>query len=266
MTSISKAKMNCLFVGLLLMVGQHLCGQQADSLRSDSTNVTTPIKVQRLNKSYHFNAKQLLLPATLVSIGLVGLGSDWLVYQNHEIRDELQEGGYKHFPIDDYSQFAPIAAVYGLNLFGVKGLHNFGDRTLIIAAASIMMTATVRGIKGIARVRRPDGGKNSFPSGHTATAFMAAEFLWQEYRDVSPWIGVAGFAVAAGTGFLRLYNNQHWLTDVIAGAGIGILSTHAAYWLFPCMQRLFHPKKSFQAFAFPQISTHNIGIGCVVSF
>ena len=30
-----------------------------------------------------------------------------------------------------------------------------------------------------------------------------------------------------------MYNNRHWLTDVAAGAGIGILSTKIAYWLYP---------------------------------
>ena len=56
--------------------------------------------------------------------------------------------------------------------------------------------------------------------------------LWQEYKDYSPWIAYSGYAVAAGTGFLRMYNNRHWLSDVIAGAGFGMLSTKLAYWLY----------------------------------
>ena len=47
--------------------------------------------------------------------------------------------------------------------------------------------------------------------------------MWQEYKDVSVWYGISGYIVATGTGFFRIYNNKHWLTDVAAGAGIGIL-------------------------------------------
>jgi membrane-associated phospholipid phosphatase len=56
---------------------------------------------------------------------------------------------------------------------------------------------------------------------------------WQEYKDVSIWYGISGYVVATGTGFFRMYNDRHWLTDVAAGAGIGILCTKTAYWLYP---------------------------------
>jgi membrane-associated phospholipid phosphatase len=69
--------------------------------------------------------------------------------------------------------------------------------------------------------RRPDSSDLlSFPSGHTATAFVSAEFLRQEYKHLSPWITTGGYAMAVLTGYLRMYNNKHWLSDVAAGAGI----------------------------------------------
>lgn len=99
-------------------------------------------------------------------------------------------------------------------------------------------------IKGTGNEMRPDGtSNNSFPSGHTATAFMGAVFLYQEYRDISTWYGVAGYAVAARTGFFRMYKDRHWFSDVAAGAGIGILSTKIAYWVHPLMKDLLFPKK-----------------------
>lgn len=76
-------------------------------------------------------------------------------------------------------------------------------------------------------------------SGHTATAFMGAELLRREFWGVSPWIGITGYAVAAGTGAFRMVNNRHWFTDVVAGVGIGILSVEAAYWLYPVLGRAF---------------------------
>lgn len=91
------------------------------------------------------------------------------------------------------------------------------DRSVILVTSYAIMATTVLGLKSISHVERPDGSSNnSFPSGHTATAFMGAEFLYQEYKDKSIWYGIAGYAVATGTGLFRIYNNRHWLTDVAA--------------------------------------------------
>lgn len=142
---------------------------------------------------YRFNLKQIAIPAVLVGVGIIGLESDWLKYQNHEIRNELQENIDRKLTVDDFSQYAPMVAVYGLNMCGVKGKHDFVDRTVILATAYTLMGVTVNGLKTLTRVERPDGSsRNSFPSGHTATAFMGAEFLEE---------GVSGcFALDRGGG------------------------------------------------------------------
>lgn len=107
------------------------------------------------------------------------------------------------------------------------------------------MGLTVNAFKQTASVERPDGSSlNSFPSGHTATAFMGAELMMQEYKNESVWYGISGYVVAAGTGAFRMYNNRHWLTDVVAGAGIGILSAKAGYWLYPITSKWFTKKTS----------------------
>ena len=71
----------------------------------------------------------------------------------------------------------------------------------------------------------------SFPSGHTATAFMTATMFNKEYGHKSPWIGVGAYSMATVTGLMRMANNKHWLSDVLTGAGIGILSTEIGYYL-----------------------------------
>lgn len=220
--------------------------------------------------THKFNVKQLILPVTLTAIGFIGLESDWLKYQNNEMRDELQENIDSRFSIDDFSQYAPMLSVYALNVCGVKGKHNFRDRTVILATSALLMGITTNALKYTTRVQRPDGSsRNSFPSGHTAMAFMGAEFLRMEYKEVSPWIGVAGYTVAVGTGFFRMYNNRHWFTDVLAGAGIGILSTKAAYWMFPCIQNHLMGKKNKgkcgrTILASPFITKNEKGISCVI--
>lgn len=53
--------------------------------------------------------------------------------------------------------------------------------------------------------------------------------LAKEYGHKSPWVGIGAYSVA--TGLMRMANNKHWLSDVLAGAGIGILSTELGYFL-----------------------------------
>ena len=217
---------------------------------------------------YQFKPLQLIVPSTLIGVGIIGLESDWLKFQNKEIRDELQENIDKRLTLDNFTQYVPMVATYGLNLCGVKGRHSYGDLTIILGTAYALMGVTVNVTKRCTKVERPDGSsRNSFPSGHTATAFMGAELLRREYWDVSPWIGVTGYAIAAGTGFFRMYNNRHWLTDVIAGAGVGILSVQAAYWLYPVISRTFFRKQYLKnTYISPYVSEYGKGVSCSITF
>ncbi|MCM0664441.1 MULTISPECIES: phosphatase PAP2 family protein [Flavobacterium] len=191
-------------------------------------------KIDSTSHQLKFNYKQLIIPGVLIGYGVIGLESDQLLSFNSQIKKEVTEDIDEKVTIDDFSQYAPAASVYALNAFGVKGKNNMRDRSVILVTSYAIMATTVLGLKSISHVERPDGSSNnSFPSGHTATAFMGAEFLYQEYKDKSIWYGIAGYAVATGTGLFRIYNNRHWLTDVAAGAGIGILSTKIAYWINP---------------------------------
>lgn len=71
--------------------------------------------------------------------------------------------------------------------------------------------------------RRPNGGGQSFPSGHTSAAFMGAEFIRKEYGQ---WWGAPAYAAASWVGYTRLDAHQHYWRDVLAGAVIGIASNH----------------------------------------
>jgi hypothetical protein len=212
-------------ISLVFLVGFFSANaQQNDSI----------VKIDSTSNHSKFNYKQLIIPGALIGYGVIGIGNDQLLSFNHQIKAEVTEDIDEKITIDDFSQYAPAASVYALNAFGVKGKNNIRDRSVIFVTSYVIMASTVLGLKSIVHEERPDGSSNnSFPSGHTATAFAGAEFLWQEYKDKSIWYGIAGYAVATGTGLFRIYNNRHWLTDVAAGAGIGILSTKLAYWMNP---------------------------------
>lgn len=227
------------------------------------------LKTDSLTHKHAFHFKQLILPSALIGYGIIGIESDQLKLFNTQIRDEVQEDIDNKFTIDDFSQYLPVASVYGLNALGIKGKHNFKDRTIIMGTSYLLMATSVYSLKRITKIERPDGSDfHSFPSGHTATAFAGAEFLWQEYKDVSIWYGISGYLVATGTGLFRIYNNKHWLTDVAAGAGIGILSTKVAYWISPWIQeKIFKSKEANTVSSMvPFYNGRQFGVGFVKTF
>lgn len=227
------------------------------------------VKTDTLSHKHRFSFKQIIIPSALIGYGIVGIESDQLKLFNTQIKEEVREDIDSKLTIDDFSQYLPMAAVYGLNAVGVKGKHNLKDRTIIMGTSYLLMSATVLSLKRITKIERPDGSDfHSFPSGHTATAFAGAEFLWQEYKDVSVWYGISGYLVATGTGLFRIYNNKHWLTDVAAGAGIGILSTKVAYWINPWIQRKIFGKeeKNTASAVMPFYNGKQMGIGFVRNF
>lgn len=143
--------------------------------------------------------------------------------------DYTPEFRYKY---DDYLQYAPAVVMLGLKGFGVESRSSWGRMLVSDAFSAAIMATVVNSIKYTAHVQRPDGSNyKSFPSGHTATAFMTAMMMHKEYGDRSPWYSISAFTVAAVTGVSRQLNNRHWISDVLAGAGIGILSTELGYYL-----------------------------------
>ena len=136
-----------------------------------------------------------------------------------------------HNTIDNYTQYAPLLLTAGLNFAGVEGRSDHWRFLASGAMSYALMAAIVNPIKYSCHELRPDGTtRNSWPSGHTATAFVGATILHKEYGLTrSPWYSVAGYAVATATGVMRVLNNRHWVSDVLSGAGIGILSTELAY-------------------------------------
>ena len=186
-------------------------------------------------KPYKFMDDMTFVGVPLFIAGLAIKGDKAMFRVNQKAED----GGKKNTQllsdfktgIDDYLQFFGPTAVVGLKLAGVEGRSDW-PRLLASAALSYgIMAGFVNGIKYTAKEMRPDGSTaNSWPSGHTATAFVGATLLHKEYGLTrSPWYSVAGYGLATATGVMRVLNNRHWVSDVMSGAGIGILSTELGY-------------------------------------
>lgn len=156
---------------------------------------------------------------------------------------------------DDYLQYSPAAVLLGLKFAGVEGRNDWGKMLVSDAFSVAIMAGVVNAVKSTSYVMRPDASsRNSFPSGHTATAFMTATMLSKEYGHLSPWVSVGAYAAATTTGLTRMANNRHWLSDVMTGAGIGILSVEVGYCLADI---LFKHKREPQKIQIYQFSAGN---------
>ncbi len=134
--------------------------------------------------------------------------------------------------IDDVLQYTPMAASFLLKAAGVKCRSSWEQRLYKSGASFILCSGTTYLLKHSIHKMRPDGTDNrSFPSGHTAIAFSGATVLHKEFGKTSPWISVAGYAVATITAVDRVRRNRHHWEDVATGAAIGFLSAQASYWI-----------------------------------
>ena len=185
-----------------------------------------------LSKGEEFYRNQYV-QMTYVGVPLViaGIASQQYIAQSfYDLRNAYAPN--YHCPVDDYLQYAPGVAAIIMKACGVQNRSSWGRMLVSDAFSVVIMAALVNGVKYSVGTLRPDGSTyNSFPSGHTATAFTAAHILHKEYGELSPWISVGGYTVATFVGVSRILNNRHWISDVLAGAGIGILSTELGYFL-----------------------------------
>jgi membrane-associated phospholipid phosphatase len=219
-------------------------------------------------KSNNFKAGELILPMSLIGAGALGF-----VEPIKEMCVDFQgnvnnwRGNCPTTIVDDYLQYVPLASVYGLSLFGADAKHNYVDRTLEVGVSCAALVGIVGGAKFLIQKERPDGSDfNSFPSGHSAKVFMGAELVRIEYGEEYPWLAVGAYTIATATGALRVYNNHHWVSDVIAGAGVGILSARIGYWLLPYTKRVMHRLTGWEVFVTPTATSTGATINTVVRF
>jgi len=184
------------------------------------------------DSSRTFHWRNFVIPVSLVGIGIYG-SLDNHVIDGKEIREE--RGNY--FPnfshkADNYLQFAPIPAVFAMDAMGLKSEHSWNQQLVLLGQAQLIMIAMIYPMKSLTKVSRPDNSSdNSFPSGHTAQAFLGAHFFQKEYGRQYPWAAVGMYSVASGIAVSRVLNNRHWASDVFAGAGMGMASVELSYLL-----------------------------------
>lgn len=255
---------------LVLLVAGHVSAmspsvvqiiEEEDTLLVGQNQITTIPSTE--TTSCEFRPQQLIVPGALITLGSFGICNGWLVHIKNDVRDKVR--AEKTTKIDNYLQYIPLVTHVGLGLTGVKAKHPLRERVAVAATSSIALLTMTHSIKRIVKESRPDTGqRNSFPSGHTSTAFMGAELIREEYGNA--W-GAGAYVLSAGVAYLRLHNDRHWLNDVVAGAGFGILSARIGYWLLPLEKRLLGwEKKNTTTMLFPVVNPSDHSFSLAFSY
>ena len=205
--------------------------------------------------SYNFKRKAIV-PLSLIGIGVLLNGSQLEKQFDIYLHDKLKYGHTT--TVDDYTRYAPIVIMYSADILGAKAKNHWFDQTKYLLISNFISGFTTRGLKNLTAKTRPDSTSHSFPSGHTTNAFSNASVLYNEFYESSPLLAYSGYAFAASTAMFRTFNNKHWVSDIMVGAGIGIAVTELVYYFEPLKN--FNPfKKSKNIMLVPQLNDGNYG-------
>lgn len=238
-----------IFFFLFLISQIQLFSQESDTIPANDNHIDT--------------YKSIVIPLSLISAGLIINKSQFERDVNSDMRDAV--GKDYHFAIDDYLIHAPILEILIADIAGAKSKNHWFDQSKFLLFSNLLSSGTTLALKKITHKSRPEGAHDSFPSGHTTGAFTNASVLFNEFNETEPLLAYSGFVFATTTGTFRMLNNKHWLSDVLVGAGIGIISTEIIYYFEPL--KSFNPFKESENFSFaPIIDSREYGVDFTYKF
>ena len=172
-----------------------------------------------------------------------------------------------HSSLDNYFLVAPAVELYTANIFGVKSKNNIGNQTKNLIIANALTFGVTSVLKNSFKLERPDGSDRlSFPSGHTSNSFTMAAVLFKEYNNTNKVFAYSGYAFAITTATFRVLNNRHYTSDILVGAGIGILATELVYRFKPLQRWQPFKSKKNQVFVLPTYQNNTAGFVSIIQF
>lgn len=146
----------------------------------------------------------------------------------------------------------------GMGIAGYKGDPEGYRRAIGMFKATAYSTSVATVLKYTVREPRPidHNWRNSFPSGHTTSAFAFSGYVMAEHEY---WLGIPALILSTFIGYSRINDNMHWLHDVTAGATIG--------WVYGWgISRLQQKQKKDAAFIAPILDSKTAGLSLYKEF
>lgn len=167
--------------------------------------------------------------AKYVFLGGLGLAI-YLKQATPDFVESMQRTWNQDKPFDEYSKYGDYFGQGIPNIIYFLGMWSHfyftksdrsKDRSLMMFKTSFYSTVLTHTLKLMWQEPRPDSPnqKDSFPSGHTTSAFAFASMIGMEHGFY--W-GTAAYLAATYAGFSRINDNRHRINDVVAGASIGM--------------------------------------------
>ena len=197
-------------------------------------------------KPFHLNAKDW----RQIGIFSAALGATLILDRpiNEEVQRIRAKAGFirNSSPIiTQLGGYTGLAVVGGFGVYGLIAKDQKMKATVLLASQSFLIAGvSTAGIKMLTGRTRPDFYNhwkgpdyyfkskpnvngfcpeyNSFPSGHTSTAFSIATIFAKQYSN-RKWVPVLSYGLASMVGATRIIENRHWASDVLAGAALGYL-------------------------------------------
>ena len=208
-----------------------------------------------------------------ITAGWVASGTGMFIAMDKEINSAFKNNRsiYTEKLMDVFEPFGNGAyTLPGLAAFYIFGHFNENEkakRTTLIATESFLITGLYTTVLKYSFGRhRPRTGNsstsfdgfstnrnyNSFPSGHTSTAFAIATVVANQYEK-TPYIKPISYGIAALTGLSRINYEAHWASDVFFGAALG-------YFTSKTLLRLHNNKKGQHFTIYPRADSRGGGI------
>lgn len=215
-----------------------------------SNSVFAQIDTVRFNKQYfkkYWTDTKLIVTSPArwdgkdwTKLGVFVAAEGGIMFTDKSVKNYFQD--HKSTGLDNVSKnfLEPFGGNYSLLVMsgflahGLIAKNSKSVSTGLLSLESFLLASVIVRIpKTLAGRDRPDVADdqfqfkgpfqgNSFPSGHTTAVFSVASVIATQYRDTK-WVPVAAYSVASLVGLSRIYDNKHWLSDVVAGAAIGTL-------------------------------------------
>lgn len=213
--------------------------------------------------------KNDFLKKSIVPLSLIGAG----IYVNYaggslgkvSLQNHIQNGLNFNTRAEDFIQFTPLAILAAADAFGLETKNNLKTQAKNVVIITATNYVLVKSFKLITNETRPNGSKNSFPSGHTSNAFALAGILHHELKNSSPILSYSGYVLATTTGAFRVLNNKHWVSDVLVGAGVGMLTTDVFYKIQDHQTTLKKERKTTAIFV-PSFREKSVGFTGIINF
>jgi hypothetical protein len=197
-------------------------------------------------EAYRPRVTSFILPTVLVSTGVAVTAWGKGTNDFGLIRRRWIPKYAKYTKYADYAEYGMFGWVFLCDFVG-REQHRWQEQVMLTILAEMINGTLVSGLKYTINLPRPNSGEQSFPSGHTANVFLGAHLAFKEFRKSSPWLACSGYLMATAVAASRVYYHKHWIADVVAGAGIGMLSVELAYLIYFPRHKAIQPSGTVRA-------------------